>query len=114
LTSFSKQGCRSYLRDAANVLDTVLVGEAEVLVEAEADVVAVEAVGVDAEVEEVLLESSGYSRLAGRRKTGKPDCQTTLAIEMGALAAGEGRVPGDVAISQSSSCVSDCLRGFGR
>ncbi|KAJ3504335.1 hypothetical protein NM208_g16352 [Fusarium decemcellulare] len=68
-----------------------------VLVEAEADVVAVETVGGDAEVEEVLLEGSSDSGLARGRKAGEPDGEAALTTELVALTAGEGRVPGDVA-----------------
>lgn len=85
------------LGDAADVLVTVGLGKAKILVEAEADVVAVETVGGDAQVEEVLLESSGDGRLARSRETGQPDGETSLAAELVALTAGERRVPGDVA-----------------
>jgi hypothetical protein len=98
LESKSRREAREpYLGNAADVLDAVLVGEAKVLVEAEADVVTVEAVGVDAEVEEVLLESGGDGGLAGAGETGHPDGETTLAVELIALLAREGRVPVDVA-----------------
>jgi hypothetical protein len=46
--------------DAADVLCSVGGGEAQVGVEPEADVVAVEEVGGVPEVEEVLLQSDGY------------------------------------------------------
>lgn len=58
------------LGDAADVFVAVSLGEAQVLVEAEADVVAVEAVGGDAEVEEVLLEGCCDGGLAGCREAG--------------------------------------------
>lgn len=44
----------------------------------------------------MLLESSGNGGLSGGREAGEPDCETALATELVALAAGEGRVPGDV------------------
>ncbi len=47
----------AHLADAADVLDAVRVGEAEVLVEAVADVVAVEQVGVMAAREQRLLRA---------------------------------------------------------
>lgn len=57
--------------DAADVLVAVFLGEAQVLVEAETDVVAVEAVGVDAAVvEELALEFDGDSGFAGRGEAG--------------------------------------------
>ena len=54
----------TYLADSSDVLGAVLIGEAEVLVETEAHVVAVEAVGGEPEVQEVLLEGRGHRRLA--------------------------------------------------
>ena len=49
-------------------------------------------------MEEVLLESGSNGGLAGRGETGEPDGKAALAAELVALAAGEGRVPGDVAV----------------
>lgn len=64
------------LGDAADVFLAVLGGEAEVLVEAEADVVAVEAVGgeVVGVSEQGLLEGDGDGGLAGGGEAGEPDC----------------------------------------
>lgn len=86
------------LGNAADVLVAVLLGEAQVLVEPEADVVAVEAVGVDAELQQVLLEGCGDGGLARGRETGQPQGEAALAVELVALGAREGRVPGDVAV----------------
>jgi hypothetical protein len=47
--------CKIYLANTPDVLGAVLVGEAEVLVEAEAHVVAVEPVRGEAKVQQVLL-----------------------------------------------------------
>ena len=55
------------VRGAADVLGAVLGGEAEVAVDAVAQVVAVEAVGVDAVVDQARLELVGDRRLARRR-----------------------------------------------
>lgn len=85
------------LADAADVLVAVLFAEAEVLVEAEADVVAVEAVRGEAKVDEVLFEGCGDGGLARGREARQPDGEATLAARLVALAAREGRVPGDVA-----------------
>lgn len=85
------------LGDAANVFVAVLFGEAQVLVQAEADIVAVEAVGGEAEVEEVLLEGGGDGGFARGGEAGEPDGEALLLAEGLALGAGEGRVPGDVA-----------------
>ena len=59
--------------DAADVLDARLLGEAEVLVEAVADVVAVEDVGVLALGGEALLDEVGDGRLARAGEAGEPD-----------------------------------------
>lgn len=86
------------LGDTADVLVAILLGEAKVLVQAEAHIVAIEAVGGDTEVEEVLLEGGGDGGFARGRETGKPEGEAALLAELVALAAREGRVPGDVAI----------------
>lgn len=85
------------LGDAANVFVAVLFREAQVLVEAEADVVAVEAVGGHAEVQEVLLQGRRDGGLARGGEAGEPEGEAALGAEGGALGAGEGGVPGDVA-----------------
>ena len=70
-----------HLGDAADVLDAVGVGEAEVLVEAVADVVAVEQVGVAAERVQPLLDQVGDGRLAGAGQAGEPEHARLLALE---------------------------------
>ena len=55
------------LGDAADVLDPVGIGEAEVAVEPVADVVAVQQVGVAAHRVQPLLDQVGDGRLAGAR-----------------------------------------------
>lgn len=87
------------LGDTANVLVAVGLRETKILVKTETDVVAVEAVGGDTKVKEMLLESSGNGGLARGRKTGQPDGETALAAGLIALLARQGRVPGDVATS---------------
>ena len=67
------------LGDAADVLDAVLVGEAQVLVEAVADVVAVEQEGVVAERVQPLLDQVGDRRLARARQAGEPQAARHLA-----------------------------------
>ena len=57
-----------HLGDAADVLDAVGVGEAEVAVEPVAHVVAVEQVGVAAERVQLLLDQVGDGRLARARR----------------------------------------------
>lgn len=89
----------AYLSDTPDVLLSVLGGEAKVLVQAEADVVAIESVGLETKVEEVLLESNGDGGLARGRETGEPDGGTLLLAEVGALLTGETGVPCDVAVA---------------
>ena len=87
----------AYLGDATNVLVAVLLGESEILVQAEADVVAVESVGGQANVKQVLLKSRGDGRLARSRQSGKPNGEAALATELIALVPRERRVPCDIA-----------------
>ena len=58
--------------DAADVLDPVGLGEAEIVVEAVADIVAVEQIGVPALGQQLLLDQIGDGRLAGAGKPGEP------------------------------------------
>lgn len=97
------------LADAADVLVAVGLGEAQVLVEAEAHVVAVEAVGGEAQVQEVLLERGGHGGLAGGGEAGQPDCEAALAAQLVALAAREGRMPGDVAVGECGMLARGCF-----
>ena len=95
------QMCRgvTYLCDTADVLVTALLVKAKVLVETEADVVAVKTVGSKTLLEKVLLKSSGNGRLARGGETGEPDGSTLLLAELATLLAGKTSVPGDVAMS---------------
>ena len=79
--------------DAADVFGAVGRGEAEVLIEAEADVVAIEAVGGEGVLEEVLFEGGGDGGFAGGGEAGEPDCEAGLAAEGGAFRVREGGVP---------------------
>lgn len=79
------------LRDPTDVLVAVLLGEAEVLVESEADVVTVETVGVDAPVsEELVFKLDGNGRFARGGETGEPNCEAALVAEFAAFAARQG------------------------
>lgn len=89
---------KTYLSDTANVLIAVLLTEAQVLVEAEADVVAVEAVRGQAQVQQVLFKGGGDGGLARGGEAGEPDGHALLAAELIALLARERRVPCDVAV----------------
>ncbi len=72
--------------DAADVFFAVFGTEAQIFVEAEADIVAVEAVGgeVVGVAKKGLLEGYGDGGFAGGRKAGEPDCEALLAAEGGA------------------------------
>ena len=59
--------------DAADILRAIGGGEAQVAVEAEADVVTVETVSGEGVLEEMLLEGYGYSGLSGGGEAGEPD-----------------------------------------
>jgi hypothetical protein len=54
----------AYFCDPANILVAILLGKAQVLVQAKADVIAVQPVSSQAEVEKVLLERGGNRRFA--------------------------------------------------
>lgn len=96
---------QTHLCDTADVLVTALLVKAKILVQAEADVVAVETVGGETLLQKVLLESSGDGRLARGGETGEPDGGTLLLAELATLLAGETSVPGDVAICQFKSVI---------
>ena len=87
----------SYLCYPSNILIPVCLGEAQVFVESESHIVAVETVGCEAQVEKVLLERGCDGGFAGCGEAREPDCEATLLAVGVTLAAGEGRVPGDVA-----------------
>lgn len=90
-------GGNAHLSYPADVLVPVLLAEAQVLVEPEAHIVAVEAVRGESQVQEMLLERGCDGRLARGGEAGEPDSEALLLAETVALSAGEGRVPGDVA-----------------
>lgn len=86
------------LGDSADVLHAILGREAEILVQAEAHVVAIESVGLQAEREQVLLKRRCDGGLARGRETGEPDSASLLLTEVGALLACQACVPCDVAV----------------
>lgn len=75
---------------AADVLVPIRFAEAKIFVQAEADVVAVEAVGGIGGVEQVLLEGGRDGGFARGGEAGEPDCEARLAAEGGAFGVGEG------------------------
>ena len=70
------------LADAANVLLAVGRGEAQVLVEAVADVVAVEDVGQPAALDQGVFEGERDGALAGSAQAGKPQCRALLSEQL--------------------------------
>ena len=78
--------------DATDVFGAVGGGEAEVFVQAEADVIAVEAVGGEVVrcAEEGLFERDGDGGFAGGGEAGEPDCEALLLAEGCADGGGEG------------------------
>ena len=74
--------------DPADVLIAVCFREAEVAVEAESDVVAVEAVGGEGAVQEVLFESGGDGGFPRGGEAREPDCEAGLGAEARALGVG--------------------------
>ena len=97
--------------DAPDVLVAVAFAEAEVLVEAEADVVAVEPVGGQVEVQQVLLQCGRDGRFARAAEAGEPDCVAGLVPEQGALGVGEGGVPGYVSACGKGRVSGDVWMG---
>ena len=77
------------LADAADVLDAVGLREAEIAVEAVADVVAVEQEGVAAERVEAALDQVGDRRLARSGEAGEPEDAGALALLRGVGGAGD-------------------------
>src|SRR4051794_23858666 len=81
----------------ADVLRAVGGAEAEVAVEAVAEVVAVEPVGGDAVGDEALLQRRGHRRLPRARQAGHPDRRAALAEQRPTLLAiDRARLPDDV------------------
>lgn len=87
-----------HLGDTADVLVAVGFGEAQVLVQAETDVVAVEAVGGETQVQEVLFQGGSNRGFARCGKAREPDGKPALGAQAEALGAREGGVPGYVAV----------------
>lgn len=88
----------THLRYPPDVLIPALLVEAQVLVQTEAHVVAIETVRSEPEVQQVLLERGRNGGFARGRQPRKPDGEAALLAECVTLAAGERRVPGNVAV----------------
>jgi hypothetical protein len=68
------------LADAADIFDAVGVGKAQILVEAVADIVAIEQEGVRFRRVQLLLDQVGDGRFARARKAGEPQHRRLLAL----------------------------------
>ena len=88
----------TYLTYPSDVFISVTLGEAEILIEAEADIVSVKTICRQPEMEEMLFECSGNCGLARGGKPGEPDGAATLLAVFIAFAAGETWMPGDVPV----------------
>jgi len=88
----------THLGDTSDVLITVLLAETQVLVQPEADVIAVESVNSKTLLQKVLFEGNGDGGFARGRQAGEPEGETLLLAELIALGAGQGCVPCDVAV----------------
>jgi len=85
------------LGDAADILLAIVGGKSEVLVEAVANVVAVEYVGEVAPLHQGMLEGVGHGALAGGRKAGEPKEDALLVQKFFPFRAADvSLVPGDV------------------
>ncbi len=82
-----------YLGNPPDVLIPVLLREAEVAIEAKADVIAVESVRGEAQVEQVLLERRRDGRFPRPGQTREPDREAALLAQLVALVPREGGMP---------------------
>jgi hypothetical protein len=96
---------QTYLSDSSDVLVAIFLAKSQVLVQAKSDVVAVEPVGSETQVQQVLLQSRGDGGFTGCAETSEPDGHATLLAELVALAPRERRVPCDV----TTKAVSDAI-----
>lgn len=103
----------TYLSYPPDVLIAVLLCEAEVLVQPEADIVAIETVRGEAKVKQVLLKRCCNGGFTRRRQAGEPDGKTLLLAVLVAFIAREGRVPCDVAVRSRVSDVCAVMAGYG-
>src|SRR3546814_21133536 len=97
ISDWSSDVCSSDLADAADILDPVGLGEAEVAVEPVPDIVAVEQEAVAVHPVELFLDEVGDRRLARARQAGEPEQRGALVLEVRAHAAADiGRLPMDI------------------
>lgn len=77
-----------HLGDSSDVLVSVLLAEAQVLVQAESDVVTVESVALDVVLEQFSLERTSNSALSGGTQTCEPEGGPVLLDELFAFVMG--------------------------
>ena len=86
-----------HFTDAADVLLTVGIGEAQVFAEAVANVVPVQHIGGEPPLEQSGVHGIGQGALAGAGESGEPEDGAAVAALLGALVAAHGGfVPGNV------------------
>ena len=78
-----------HLADAADILDAIGIGEAEILVEPVADIVAIQQEGVAVHSRQLLLDDVGDGRFARARKAGEPQHGRLLVLEPGMMLAAD-------------------------
>ena len=89
----------AYLSDPSDVLHAVLRREAQVFVQPESHIVAVQSVGLQAEVEKMLLECCCNGRFARGGQAGEPYGAASLLAEVAAFFTGKAWVPCNVPVS---------------
>jgi len=83
--------------NAADVLDAVAIGEAEVAIEAVPHIVAVEQHCVPARDHELFIDDVGNRRFPGTRQSGQPQYRRSLSLQCGALLTADGqRLPANI------------------
>lgn len=68
----------TYLSNAPDVLVTVFLAESKILVQSKSHIVAIETVGSEAKVQQVLLKGSCDCGLSRCRETSEPNGETRL------------------------------------
>src|SRR3569833_1458248 len=99
----SPEDGETHLGYPSDVLVAVLLGEAQVLVQPEARIIAVQPVGGQTEMQQVLLQRRGDGRLARGRQPRKPYRQSALLAQAVALVARQAGMPSNVA----ALCISE-------
>ena len=83
----------AHLGDPPNIFPSIFLAKPQILVQAEAHIVSIEAIGGEAKVEQMLFKSNGDSGFTAGREAGEPEGEALLAAQGGALVVGEAVVP---------------------